>query len=94
MVRMRAIENHRWLLRATNTGVTAAIDPEGRVTQSMPRHVRGSLLASFGYNTYETFYTRHGDWLAWICAALTALLLLVGIARSRRRPDAVNAPAQ
>ncbi|HEY5381926.1 MAG TPA: apolipoprotein N-acyltransferase [Acidobacteriaceae bacterium] len=85
MARMRAIENDRWLLRATNTGITAAIDPEGRVTQSMPRHIRGSLLASFGYNTYETFYTRYGDWLAWICAALTALLLFVGIARSQRR---------
>jgi apolipoprotein N-acyltransferase len=88
MARMRAIENDRWLLRATNTGVTAAIDPEGRVTQSMPRHIRGSLLASFGYNTYETFYTRYGDWLAWICAALTALLLFAGIARSQRRAAA------
>ncbi len=35
MVRMRAIENHRWILRATNTGVTAAINPYGRVTASM-----------------------------------------------------------
>ncbi len=39
MARMRAIENRRWLLRDTNTGVTAAIDPYGRVTQSVPRHV-------------------------------------------------------
>ena len=38
MARMRAIENRRWLLRDTNTGVTAAIDPYGRVRQSIPRH--------------------------------------------------------
>ena len=38
MVRMRAIENHRWVLRATNTGVTAAIDPYGRVAMAVPRH--------------------------------------------------------
>ena len=31
MARMRAVENHRWLLRDTNTGITAAIDPFGRV---------------------------------------------------------------
>ena len=31
MARMRAIENHRWLLRATNTGITSSIDPFGRV---------------------------------------------------------------
>ena len=38
MARMRAIENRRWLLRDTNNGVTAAIDPYGRVRQSIPRH--------------------------------------------------------
>jgi apolipoprotein N-acyltransferase len=88
MARMRAIENDRWLLRATNTGVTAAIDPEGRITESMPRHLRGSVLVSFGYNTYETFYTRHGDWLAWICAAVILVLLGLGILRSRKRTEA------
>ncbi|HEX4154596.1 MAG TPA: apolipoprotein N-acyltransferase [Acidobacteriaceae bacterium] len=89
MARMRTIENQRWLLRATNTGVTAAIDPDGRITQSMPRHTRGSLLVGFNYNSYETFYTRYGDWLAWICAVLTAILLGVGVSRSRSQ-----APAQ
>ena len=43
MVRMRAIENHRWILRATNTGVTAAINPYGRVTAAAPRHQRTSI---------------------------------------------------
>ena len=38
MARMRAIENRRWLLRDTNNGVTAVIDPYGRVRQSIPRH--------------------------------------------------------
>ena len=89
MARMRAIENDRWLLRATNNGVTAAIDPDGRVAQQMPRHVRGALLAKFNYISDETFYTRHGDWIAWICAVISALLLVGGAARSR-----VNAAAQ
>ena len=57
MVRMRAIENHRWVLRATNTGVTAAINPYGRVTASVPRHIRTSLHAGFGYEHDVTFYT-------------------------------------
>ena len=34
---MRAVENDRWLLRDTNTGVTASIDPYGRVVASVPR---------------------------------------------------------
>jgi apolipoprotein N-acyltransferase len=87
MVRMRAIENDRWVLRSTNTGVTASIDPYGRIVDQMPRHVRGALLASFNYIGDVTFYTRHGDWIAWICAFLTALLVITGLIRSRsQRP--------
>jgi apolipoprotein N-acyltransferase len=81
MVRMRAIENHRWVLRATNTGITAAIDPEGRITATIPRHIRTSVQVLFGYETDLTFYTRHGDWFAWLCALITSLLLLLGLTR-------------
>jgi apolipoprotein N-acyltransferase len=73
MVRMRAIENHRWVLRSTNTGVTAVINPYGQVTASAPRHIRTSLRAGFGYEHDITFYTAHGDIFAYFCALITAL---------------------
>ena len=73
MVRMRAIENHRWVLRSTNTGVTAVINPYGRVTASVPRHIRTALQAGFGYEHDITFYTVHGDIFAYFCALITAL---------------------
>src|SRR5579871_339901 len=73
MVRMRAIENRRWILRSTNTGVTAVIDPDGRVTQSLPRHRRAALDAHFGYVEGKTFYTRFGDVFAWTCVVLSVL---------------------
>jgi apolipoprotein N-acyltransferase len=85
MVRMRAIENHRWILRATNTGVTASIDPYGRIVDQMPRHVRGALLARFNFETDETFYTRYGDWIAWICAGIAVALVIAGMVHSARR---------
>jgi apolipoprotein N-acyltransferase len=78
MVRMRAVENHRWLLRATNTGVTAAIDPEGRVIRTIPRHIRASVQVPFGFCSDITFYSRHGDWFARLCALATCMLLLLG----------------
>jgi len=81
MVRMRAIENHRWVLRATNTGITAAIDPEGYITQTIPRHIRTSVQVRFGYENDLTFYSRHGDWFAWLCTIATMLLLLLGFTR-------------
>ncbi len=84
MARMRAIENHRWVLRATNTGITAAIDPFGRITATIPRHVRTSVQIRFGYESDLTFYSRYGDWFAWFCALAIALLLLLGLARKTR----------
>ncbi len=70
MARMRAIENRRWLLRDTNNGVTASIDPYGRVRQSIARHVVDALPARFGFRDDVTFYTAHGDVFAWLCAIL------------------------
>jgi apolipoprotein N-acyltransferase len=81
MVRMRAIENHRWILRSTNTGVTAAIDPAGNVTASISRHIRTSLHVSFGYEKGMTFYTRHGDLFAYACLLIAALALMYGATR-------------
>jgi apolipoprotein N-acyltransferase len=69
---MRAIENDRWLLSATNTGMTAAIDPYGRIVAAMPRKVRGALEAPYALRVGTTFYTRHGDWFAFLCAIISA----------------------
>jgi apolipoprotein N-acyltransferase len=85
-VRMRAIENHRWVLRATNTGVTAAIDPYGHVTTAIPRHIRSSLRAGFNYERDLTFYTAHGDVFAWLCVAITVVGLAWTIVRSQTIP--------
>jgi apolipoprotein N-acyltransferase len=71
MARMRAVENRRWILRDTNNGVTAVIDPYGRVRQSILRHTVGSLVAQYGFNSETTFYSRHGDVFAWLCAILS-----------------------
>ena len=70
MARMRAIENRRWLLRDTNNGVTASIDPYGRVRQSISRHQTDALPARFGFRDDVTFYTAHGDMFGWVCAIL------------------------
>jgi apolipoprotein N-acyltransferase len=70
MERMRAIENRRWILRDTNNGVTAVIDPYGRVRQSIPRHQVDALPAQFGFRNDITFYTAHGDVFGWGCVIL------------------------
>jgi apolipoprotein N-acyltransferase len=67
IARMRAVENRRWILRATNDGITATIDPAGRITQTLPPFGEQVMTTGFGYVKETTFYTRHGDWFAWSC---------------------------
>ncbi len=74
---MRAIENERWLLAATNTGMTAAIDPYGRIVAATPRKIRTTLTAPYALSTVTTFYTRHGDWFAYLCAIISAGALIM-----------------
>lgn len=83
MARMRAIENHRWILLDTNNGITTTIDPMGRVTYSAPRNIETSLIVRYGYENDLTFYTRHGDLFAWTCGIIVIGALLFFIFRRR-----------
>ncbi|MGC2172802.1 MAG: apolipoprotein N-acyltransferase [Candidatus Sulfotelmatobacter sp.] len=82
--RMRAIENDRWLLSATDTGVTASIDPYGRIVTRLPRKARAALVAPYALTSVTTFYTRHGDCFAWLCAIISAGALLMRFALHTR----------
>ncbi len=77
MARMRAIENRRWLLRDTNNGVTAVIDPYGRVRQSIPRHQTDALPAGYAFRSDVTFYTAHGDIFGWLCVLLSLVVVVL-----------------
>jgi apolipoprotein N-acyltransferase len=72
IARMRAVENRRWILRATNDGITVAIDPAGRVTREATSFEAVSVRVTFDYLKDTTFYTRWGDWLVALCAAAAA----------------------
>jgi apolipoprotein N-acyltransferase len=67
IARMRAAENRRWLIRSTNDGITATIDPAGRITQRLPMYQEAVARINYGYESSTTFYTEHGDWFAWGC---------------------------
>ncbi len=86
--RMRAVENSRWLLRDTNTGVTASIDPFGRIVASVPRKIRTVLQAPYALSNVTTFYTRHGDWFAYLCAIISVAALILRLPlRTRSRTE-------
>ncbi len=83
---MRAIENDRWLLAGTNTGMTASIDPFGRIVSATPRKVRTVLAAPYALISGTTFYTRHGDWFAYLCAIISAGALIARFVFPIRAP--------
>jgi apolipoprotein N-acyltransferase len=89
MARMRAVENDRWLLRDTNNGITAVIDPYGRMVAEAPRNQRTSLQGTYSLVESTTFYTRHGDWFPFLCAIIT----LAGVALRFREPAEMLQPA-
>lgn len=73
LARMRAVENQRWLLRPANDGITSSIDPAGRLWDELPQFQFTSGRLRYDYIREKTFYTRFGDWFAWLC-------LLAGLA--------------
>lgn len=86
IVRMRAAENARWILRATNNGITAAIDPAGRVVQRAQEYTELAARFQFGYRQDRTFYTQHGDWFVALCAIFAAAVLTNAVLQARRHP--------
>ncbi|MGH9446699.1 MAG: apolipoprotein N-acyltransferase, partial [Terriglobia bacterium] len=80
MARFRAIENHRYLLRATNDGITAVIDPYGRISAEAPQYRQTALAAHFRYLSKRTFYTEYGDVFAWSCVAVSLIIFGIGLA--------------
>ena len=86
MSRMRAVENRRWILRDTNTGLTTIIDPYGRLTASVPRHALTSLAGRYGYRSDLTFYTVHGDLFAYLCGIISITILAAALRTGLRGP--------
>jgi len=69
--RMRAVESGRYVLRAANTGVTAIIAPDGKVTADMPWWTAGTLRGTYRTSSRTTLYQQWGDGtLAGMLAAL------------------------
>jgi apolipoprotein N-acyltransferase len=82
MAAFRAVENRRYMVRAANTGITAVVDPRGRILESTALFDRTVLVRDVPFVAETSFYTRHGDLFARICLAL-ALALLAATLRPR-----------
>ena len=83
----RAIEARRAFIRSTNTGISALIDPAGRIVAETGQHTRENLIGRIPliHNSNTTLYLRHGEWFGWLCVAITAGALALVVRRLTAR---------
>jgi apolipoprotein N-acyltransferase len=72
----RTVENRRYLLRGSNSGVTSIIDAAGRIVAEGGLFTAEVVTGEVALLEMDTFYSRRGDVFVWLVAALTAVLLV------------------
>ncbi|MBK1736016.1 apolipoprotein N-acyltransferase [Halorhodospira abdelmalekii] len=89
--RQRAAETRRWMLRATNTGISAVIDPYGRVVAVGPQFIATSVVADVELRSGQTPYVTYGDIpLLMVLAAVLGGVALLAHRRSGAGVDAAE----
>ena len=90
MSRLRAIETRRYVLRAANGGFSGVIDPLGKVLEKTNYNERTAIKTTVYAKSGETFYVKHGDYIAriGIFISLAGLLFvcILAIIRKVKRP--------
>ncbi len=87
LAEMRAVEHHRYVIRATNTGISAVIDPLGRVVAHTETFERASLRSEVRMMEGWTPFRSLGNWPGYVALAT------IGVLGWLIRPSAPSAPA-
>lgn len=90
MSQLRAVEDGRWVVHAAVSGISAIIDPSGRIVAERGLFVPGVTRYTIRASTARTLYVRLGDWVPWL-----SLLFAIGtilIPRRRRRTTRERSP--
>ena len=98
----RAVENRVGIARSVNTGISAFIEPDGRVHDMVRGDAAtpwpgqcGFSVARIGVDSRFSFYSRHGDWFAWGCVLISLLIYVdywIARARGHRMAHATRDP--
>ena len=84
MATFRAIENRVFIARAANTGISAFIDPKGKIVDQGGIFAEEAMNGTIHLSRNKTFYTLYGDVFAWICSGFSIFFLLHALIRKQR----------
>jgi apolipoprotein N-acyltransferase len=85
---VRSVENRRWMVRTANTGISAIVDPYGKIEAATPIGVRTILDGTAQFRTDRTFYTQYGDVFAYLNVLAAAVVLIAKRKRDSAQPYA------
>jgi len=83
MATFRAIENRVFIARAANTGISAFIDPKGKIVKQGDIFTEEAMNGTIRMMKRKTFYTLYGDAFAWICSGFSIILLGYALLQKR-----------
>jgi apolipoprotein N-acyltransferase len=81
MTVFRAIENRLFVIRAANTGISAIIDPTGKILLQSELFTRTMLQNSVRFISYKTFYAEYGDIFVLVCTISLMCCILISVRR-------------
>jgi len=84
LARLRTIENRRFLVRGSGTGISCVIDPIGRILDQLDPDQPGTMVANTSLMTQTTLFTQVGNWTPYATFVLMSLAIL-GNRRSTER---------
>ena len=77
-VRLKTVENRRWLVRAANTGYSVVVDEKGRIRRDIPHDKPGRMVADIPQLSGVTVYQRLARWMSWIFGVVFVLVYFGG----------------
>jgi len=85
MAAFRAVENRTYIIRAANTGISAIVDPTGKIVSRTDLFERTALSGPVRFSRQNTFYSRYGNVFAWSCIAFLLIGFLISLRRGKKR---------
>ena len=83
----RAVETRLYLVRAANTGISAIVDPSGRVLAQTEIFKKDKIHGNIRFMQTPTFYAKYGDWIVWF--SFTGLVILLAWVLKRRKSNVI-----